>query len=82
MVERIQAAYVIRIVTQKFDAETSDSRDQQFGNDFGRTLSDGIEQRIPATNVCHQWMINARTIPQFDLMRIAGATTVCLVCAR
>ena len=73
---------MIRIIAQKFDAETADPGEQQVTNDFGRTLSDSVEQCIPAANICHQWVINTRSIPQFDLMHIAGTTTVCLVCTR
>ena len=78
----MQLLNLICIITQEFNPESPHTRLQQVGNDLCGTLSHRVEQRVPATNVRDQWMIDTRPIPQFDLMKIARSTTVCLVRAR
>ena len=68
-----------RCFSQQFNSKTTHASLPQIRDNFGRALSDRVEQSVAAANVSNQRMIHSCAIPQFNLMLVTWTTAIRLV---
>jgi hypothetical protein len=69
-----------RSIAQNFDSKIPDSQFREYRNDFRSALSISIVQRISATDVGMQYMLDSDAIAKPYIVAIAGSAAVGFVC--